>query len=1105
MAFCTRCGRDNDGDARFCAGCGTPLARVARREERKVVTVVFVDVVGSTARAARLDPEDVRAMLAPFQERTRQELERHGGTVEKYIGDAVFAVFGAPTAHDDDPERAVRAGLAVLESVAQLNEEDPALALEVRVGVNTGEALVSLGARPEHGETMVSGDVVNTGARLQAAAPVGAVLVGEQTYHATERVIEYRDALPIDAKGKDEPVIAWVAVAPHARFGVDLSGPGRAPLVGRTEEVGALRAALQRVRTAQAPHLVTLVGVPGIGKTRLVHELLRIVDDDEELIVWRQGRSLSYGGGVSYWALGEMVKAQAGILESDSADEAAAKLERATLDLLDDDAERAWVERHLRPLVGLAGGERDESADESMAAWQRFFEVLAEQNVTILVFDDLHWADDGLLDFVDRLVDEVAGVPLLVVCTARPELLERRPGWGGGKRNAQTVSLSPLTDEETGVLLTSLLEGDAVSGAGLVTLVESSGGVPLFAEEYARMVETGGASPASDIPVTLLGIVGARLDALPADEKRLVHAASVLGKVFWTDALAVLVGADDLDAALRSVARKEFVRRERRSAVAGATQHAFLHALVRDAAYAQIPRAERARLHRLAAEWIESLESGRANDRAEMLAHHLLSAIELGRAAGLDVSDLQPRAVDALRRAGERTWGLAAPRAAARLYGRALDIMGDEEPDPILLFNLGRALALSGETANGIETLERAYRGLLAGNDAEGAAGALVLQYEARWVAGEGVDMALLEQAQALVADAPDSIPRVRVVGSLARFFALSGSTTEAYRLSCDALETVARIGDRELEGWLLNTRGIARLNLGDPDGIEDLHHSLLIAEEIGSSEVMRSHVNLGGSHFQLGNLALAKRHHEIALDLTTRRGARPYARWLGIELAQDAFVGGDWAEAKRLAESRLHVADGVPSYMDAQARLITVEIASATSGVLDHVDLDATISEARRIGDLQAVLPVLAGAARLVAIHGPSERTGPLLDEFLELALPPGNRAGWEVFGAMTVADPERAVPLRALAERAAPSRWAEAALRTAQGDHLGAAAVLAAMGAQTDEAAARVRAARDFAEAGDDARAAAEAGRAVAFYDEVGATHLAAQARAAVPAAFA
>ena len=610
MAFCTRCGRDNDGDARFCAGCGTPLARVARREERKVVTVVFVDVVGSTARAARLDPEDVRAMLAPFQERTRRELERHGGTVEKYIGDAVFAVFGAPTAHEDDPERAVRAGLAVLESVAQLNEEDPALALEVRVGVNTGEALVSLGARPEHGETMVSGDVINTGARLQAAAPVGAVLVGEQTYHATERVIEYREALPIDAKGKDEPVVAWVAVAPHARFGVDLSGPGRAPLVGRTEELGALRAALQRVRTAQAPHLVTLVGVPGIGKTRLVHELLGIVDDDEELIVWRQGRSLSYGGGVSYWALGEMVKAQAGILESDSADEAAAKLERATLDLLDDDAERAWVERHLRPLVGLAGGERDESADESTAAWQRFFEVLAEQNVTILVFDDLHWADDGLLDFVDRLVDEVAGVPLLVVCTARPELLERRPGWGGGKRNAQTVSLSPLTDDETGVLLTSLLEGDAVSGAGLVTLVESSGGVPLFAEEYARMVETGAASPASDIPVTLLGIVGARLDALPADEKRLVHAASVLGKVFWTDALAVLVGADDLDAALRSVARKEFVRRERRSAVAGATQHAFLHALVRDAAYAQIPRAERARLHRLAAEWIESL--GRA-------------------------------------------------------------------------------------------------------------------------------------------------------------------------------------------------------------------------------------------------------------------------------------------------------------------------------------------------------------------------------------------------------------------------------------------------------------------------------------------------------------
>ena len=483
---------------------------------------------------------------------------------------------------------------------------------------------------------------------------------------------------------------------------------------------------------------------------------------------------------------------------------------------------------------------------------------------------------------------------------------------------------------------------------------------------------------ARGIPATLQGIVGARLDGLPLEEKRLVQAASVLGKVFWTDALAVLGGNGDLDPLLRALERREFVRRERRSAVAGASQYAFLHSLVRDVAYAPDPARERAELHRHAADWLESLESGRANDRAEMLAHHLLSAIELGRAAGTDVSDLRSRAVDALRRAGDRTWGLAAPRAAARLYARALEVMGDDEPDPLLRFNLGRALVLSGsERARGLEELDRARTDLLARGDRESAAAALVLLHEARWVNGEAVGMTMLDEAKGLVADVPDSIARVRVMGTVARFLALSGRSADALKLAGSALETVRWLGDRELEGWLLNTRGLSRLNLGDVEGLDDLERARSIAEEIGSPDHLRAHVNLGGINFQLGNLDVALHHHRIAIDLAERRGLRPYARWLSIELAQDAYVGGDWAEARRLLASRLDVADGGPSYMDTQARMMAIEIAAAETGGFEEEAVESVIADAYRIGDPQAVLPVLAGAARLASTLGHAGRAG--------------------------------------------------------------------------------------------------------------------------------
>src|SRR2546425_2404515 len=446
---CPSCGQENPDGFRLCGMCGASLAAAREvREERKVVTVLFCDLVGSTARAEGLDPEDVRTLLSRYHSRVRAELERHGGTVEKFIGDAVVALFGAPVAHEDDPERAVRAALAIRDFAR-------AEGTELRIGITTGEALVALGSRPSEGEGMASGDVVNTAARLQTAAPVDGILVGEATYRATSQAIEYRDAPPVEAKGKANPVPAWEAVAARARFGFDVEQRPRTQLVGRERELDVLTGALDRVRKDLSPQLVTLVGVPGIGKSRLIAELFQVVDRDPALILWRQGRSLPYGEGLSYWAVAEIVKSQLGILETDSTETAQAKLRASVTAAIDDPKEAAWIERHLRPLVGLdvAVAEGADRRAEAFAAWRRFLEGVAEGSPIVLVFEDLHWADDGLLDFVDYLADWASGVALLIVGTARPELLARRPGWGGGKRNASTVTVSALAPDETATLL----------------------------------------------------------------------------------------------------------------------------------------------------------------------------------------------------------------------------------------------------------------------------------------------------------------------------------------------------------------------------------------------------------------------------------------------------------------------------------------------------------------------------------------------------------------------------------------------------------------------------------------------------------------------------
>ena len=766
---CSECRAENPEGALYCNACGRPLAaeRQASGEERKVVTVVFVDLVGFTAQAERLDPEDVRRLLAPYHERVRAELERFGGTVEKFIGDAVMAAFGAPLAHEDDPERAVRAALAIRDWSAGRGD------LQVRIAANTGEALVTTGARVGEGEAMVAGDVVNTAARLQAAAPVDGVLVGETTYRATRDAIEYRERPPVEAKGKAEPVRVWEAVGPL--------DPGakaeRTPLVGRGRELELLVSLLARVREERSAQLVTLVGVPGIGKSRLVHELAHAASQDES-VAWRAGRCLPYGEGVTFWALGEIVKAEAGVGEGDAPEVVARKLGGAVAALVPEEGEARWIERELRVLVGAADG-RASDPDAASAAWRRFVDAVGERGPAVLVFEDLHWADDGLLDFLDDLVDWLRGVPVLVVATARPELLERRRDWGGGKANATTISLQPLDEADTARLLGAVLDAPLQLADERSALLERAGGNPLFAEQYARMLAEQGS--AVGLPESVQGVIAARLDALPRPEKELLHEAAVHGKVFSAGAVAAAAGvsAGEAERLLRSLERKDFVGRVR-TTTAGALEYEFRHVLLRDVAYGQIPRRERAEKHRRAAAWIQEL--GRPDDHAELLAHHLAEALALTRAVGGEDVELAALARGALRAAGERASSLSAYASAADFFDRALELTASDDPArPRLLLDRVQARVPTAEAtpADAAEALEA----LRAAGDAEGVAQAATLAARIAWTAGDrrsaDASMAL---ALAAVADRPASPEKLGAMTAQSSFHMLAGRFEDSIR-----------------------------------------------------------------------------------------------------------------------------------------------------------------------------------------------------------------------------------------------------------------------------------------------------------------------------------
>ena len=1112
MPVCQRCGEDNPERARFCLACAAPLAASApRREERKRVSVLFCDLVGFTSRSERLDVEDVRGLLAPYYARLRVDLEQFAGTVEKFIGDAVMALFGAPVTHEDDPERAVRAALSIREAIAEFNERDPSLDLHVRVGVTTGEALVVLDARPSEGEGMASGDVVNTAARLQAAAPTDGVLVDETTFRATDRQIIYQPAEPVRAKGKTEAVQVWQALAPRASLGVDVAQAAQTALVGREQELGGLADALARVRRQRAPQLVTLVGVPGIGKSRLVWELLQTVAAEPELTVWRQGRCLPYGEGVALWALGELVKAQAGILDTDPADTAATKLDRAVADLIGDQGEAAWVNEHLRALIGVGGeapgGDR---RSEAFAAWRRFLEALAEQGPAVLVVEDLHWADEQLLDFLDHLVDWAAEVPLLVVATARPELLARRPGWGGGKPNSAIVSLSPLSEADTAQLVGGLLGQTLLPAETQAALLARAGGNPLYAEEFVRMLadrgylrRAGGSwrlEGGDDLPLpeTVQGIIAARVDALAPEEKALLQDAAVLGKVGWLGALAALEDAQPsaLEERLHTLERREFLRRERRSQVAGERQYAFRHVLVRDVAYGQLPRAARADRHRRAAEWLQGLSPDRAEDRAELLAHHWRAALDYARAAGQDTAGLAERARLALREAGDRALDLNAFSAATRWYAAALELWPAADTErPRLLLRLGKARRYAEH--GGGELLEAARDGLLAQGDREGAAEAerllsLLLSFQGQAERAIEHD----RRAVALLEGAPPSGAKVTMLDSLAGGLLLTGQPEEAIRVGRQALAMAEALGlDRERAGPL-DCIGYARVASGDRGGLADLEQAVAISVQANAPLSAINYGNLADALIALGDLARGAELQAKAYQAAERFGIDSVVRYLQAERAFQDYWQGRWDAALDGADQFIDEAQaGSPHYMERACRLVRGLIRLARGDLPGALaDASTAVELATQIGDPDALLPALAVHARaLLANRRVREASARANDLLVELAKrgPLATTPDWSGQLALVLhALGQGAGLLELAATLTMPTPWLQAATAIAVGEFEEAAKLYAGIGSLPDEAFARLRAAEHLFNAGRHTDANAQLQPALAFYRQVAAT---------------
>jgi class 3 adenylate cyclase/predicted ATPase len=945
---CPSCGTPAPPEARFCMSCGNRLdqegAAPARQaperlpEERRQVTVLFADLSGYTAVAERMDPEAVKALINRVLMRLGAEVERYGGTVDKYIGDNVMAIFGAPVAHEDDEERAVRAGLGMQAAMGDVNENLPAgVHFDLRVGVNTGEVLA--GAVGE--DYTVVGDTVNVAARLQSAARPGSVTVGERTMRASRGAVRYEQLEPLELKGKAERVPAWEAVAVVAQHPVGRGAPTReTPLVGREQELSTLETIFERVELERAPHLVTLVGEAGVGKSRVLRELESQLGARAVAPTFRTGRCLPYGSGIVFWALGEVLREECGIVDADSADEAWSKLREYALDLfgakgaaVTEEAERktALIARLIGlevPVDLVPTGEDPERLRESFfSALRAGIEALAGRRPLVLAFEDIHWADDGMLDAIEHLAQWVRA-PLMLVCLARDELLDRRPSWGGGRGSATQLVLEPLTASETEYLVAALLPaGETVAQA----VVERSGGNPLFAEEMARRITEGGGTHSGALPDTIQAVLAARLDALEPFERQLVQQAAVVGRTFWESSLAPLAGADErqLERALLSLQEKDILALGAESQLTGERELAFKHVLIRDVAYGMLPKAVRARKHFEVGAIIEERAGDRTDEVVSLLAEHYGRAAALGREGGLPMDELdgmQRRAVLFLEQAGDAATWLFANREAAAHYRHARAICPqDGRPDGVRIgeklgdvsLRLGRvdeAIAVWLECLDWHrveEDLERVadlHRKVGAALSHKGERKAAIEHYQ------KGIN---------LLKDGPPRLELVRLYEEAAWLYLHTGDNMLAIYASEKALRLAERLGETRAASRAHGIFGRVFGRIGDTEKArQNLERAVELARAPrgsswpGGAREDQSETILAlsalGRHLEVSEAQVepARAAYEEALALAEQMGSLPAQVELHASLAQLAVYGADWEQVERSTEASAELAE---------------------------------------------------------------------------------------------------------------------------------------------------------------------------------------------------
>jgi len=955
---CPSCGLVNKPGAKFCNECGAPLggdvaagaprARASAAPpvaERRVVSVMFADMVGFTPFAEGRDAEDVRETLSRYFDLGREIVGRYGGTVEKFIGDAVMAVWGAPTAHEDDAERAVRAALELLEAVPTLGQ-----GIEARAGVLTGEAAVTLGAT---NQGMVAGDLVNSASRLQSVAPAGAVLVDEATQRATSGAIAYDEAGEQMLKGKQLPVPAWRALRVVAERGGRNRAEGlEAPFVGRTDEMRLLKELFHATGREKRARLVSVMGPAGIGKSRLAWEFSKYSDGLVESVYWHRGRCPAYGEGITFWALGEMVRARCGLVESDDEETTRSKVRASAEEWVTDPEERTWIEPALLTLLGV---EADAPSAQLFGAWRTFFERIAEKGTVALVFEDMHFADSGLLDFLDHLLEWARNSPIYIVTLARPELLEKRPDWGAGKRSFASIYLEPLSQADMRELLAGLVPG--LPEAAAHAIIERADGIPLYAVETVRMLLADGQleerdgvyRPVGDltalaVPATLTALIASRLDALDLADRSLIHDAAVLGQSFTTAGLAAVSGQDegDVTARLEGLVRRELLTRDLDARSAERGQYVFVQALIREVAYNTVAKKDRKHRHLAAARYFESLGT---DELAGALAGHYLAA-HANAGDEAEANALAAQARIALRAAAERAAVLGAYEQAVRFYQQALTVATEPADQADLLERAGDAARTAANYDQAEQLLRRAIDLRHGLSDRPAEAYAIVVLGTALCDGfRDDAALDLLTAAQSEFADlAPD--PVVAWIGAqLGRACMMKNQFRRALEVVESVLETAEPRDLMHVVVRALIIKGSALGSLGRKrEGIALIEAAERIAREHNFSDELLGALIVGGFHKGDTDLQGALASNRDGLALARRLGHRGRLLAFINNLGYTGFIAGDWDEA--LAEMESVLSDEL-DYKDRISLMCNAAIVHAARGE----PIDATLEEVMRLG----------------------------------------------------------------------------------------------------------------------------------------------------------